>query len=151
MEYVGKWTFHSIGTINDKDEFVYMTPDEFLASPMPYIDENDKEAVEEELSERKTTIGMQAEINEDGNIYFLIPIPQNVEQSEIEEAVKSGEITLRNGMMLTQAVKWELRGEALWYDTEIEGEAFGEKTDSWVKGIDDNGYFTFMTMRFTKA
>lgn len=32
-----------------------------------------------------------------------------------------------------------------------EGEVFGEKADSWVKAIDEDGYFTFATTRFVKA
>ena len=38
----------------------------------------------------------------------------------------------------------------LWFDSGIEGEAFGEDTDTWEKAIDENGLFTFMTMRYEK-
>ncbi|MBE6651633.1 MAG: hypothetical protein E7613_10035 [Ruminococcaceae bacterium] len=150
MKYIGKWKLHSIGITNEKDEFVYATPEEYLASPMPYIDETDEEAVEDEMRERKSIVGMEAEICDDGFIYFTLPISENIPKEEVDEAVKSGEITLRDGKILGQAFKWELRGDELWYDTEIEGEVFGEAADSWAKGTNDDGYLTFMTMRFVK-
>ena len=53
MSYVGKWVFHSIGTVADSDEMVYLGAEDYLKSPMPYIDETDEEAVADELRERK--------------------------------------------------------------------------------------------------
>ena len=35
MSFVGKWIVHSIGTISDEDTMVYLTPEEYLKSPMP--------------------------------------------------------------------------------------------------------------------
>ena len=53
MSYVGKWVFHSIGTVNDSDEAVFLGAEEYLKAPMPYIDESDEEAVADELKERR--------------------------------------------------------------------------------------------------
>ena len=60
-------------------------------------------------------------------------------------------IILLDGMMADRPWVWEERGGELWYDTGIKGEVFGEKADSWVKAIDEDGYFTFATTRFVKA
>ena len=60
-------------------------------------------------------------------------------------------ITLLDGMMTDRPMAWEDRGGELWYDTGIEGEVFGEKADSWVKAIDEDGCFTFATVRFVKT
>ena len=49
MEYAGKWRFHSVGQIDDNGALVYMNAEEHLASPMPYIDETDEEAVADEI------------------------------------------------------------------------------------------------------
>ena len=65
--------------------------------------------------------------------------------------MSAGVITLLDGMMTDRPMAWEDRSGELWYDTGIEGEAFGEKADSWVKAIDEDGYFTFATTRFVKA
>ena len=53
MSYVGKWVFHSIGMVNDSDEVVFLSAEEYLKAPMPYIDESDEEAVADELKERR--------------------------------------------------------------------------------------------------
>lgn len=149
MKFIGIWRFHSIGVMGD-DALTYMNGEEYLASPMSYIDESDDEAVESELRARKMLISSCVEICEDGMLYILLPLPEEATQEEIDEAVESGDIALRHNMMTTQAMAWEIRDGELWYNSGIEGEVFGEKADSWVKGIDENGFFTFITTRYIK-
>lgn len=151
MSYVGKWVFHSIGAMNENDEMVYLSAEDYLKWPMPYVDESDEEAVADELRERKKMVGMQVKICEDGTLYLLSPLPEGVSQAEIDKAVAAGVITLLDGMMAGRPMAWEDRGGELWYDTGIEGEIFGEKADSWAKAMDEDGYFTFATTRFVKA
>ena len=152
MDYIGTWVFHSIAAMNDDERgFVYLSAEDYLKSPMPYVDETDEEAVADELRERKKMVGMQVKICEDGKLYLLSPLPEGVSQEEVDKAVSAGVITLLDGMMADRPMAWEERGGELWYDTGIEGEAFGEKADSWVKAIDEDGYFTFATTRFVKT
>ena len=151
MKYVGTWIFHSIGAMNDNDELVYLSAEDYLKAPMPYVDESDEEAVADELGERKKMVGMQVKICEDGKLYLLSPLPEGVSQEEVDQAVAAGEITLLDGMMTDCPMAWEDRDGELWYDTGIEGEVFGEKADSWVKAMDEDGYFTFAFTRFVKA
>ena len=40
MNYIGKWRFHSIGVINEAGNLTYMNAEEYINSPMHYIDEN---------------------------------------------------------------------------------------------------------------
>lgn len=144
MSYVGKWVFHSIGTITDADEMVYLSAEEYLKSPMPYIDETDEEAVADELRERKNMIGAQIEICEDGKLYMLMPLPEGVTKEEVDAAVAAGQISLRDGMMVGGVEAWEEREGALWYTTEL-------SEDGWTKGTDGDGFVFFMTLRFVKA
>ncbi len=144
MSYVGKWVFHSIGTVTDSDEMVYLSAEEYLSSPMPYIDQTDKEAVADELQERRSMIGMQIEICEDGKLYTLMPLPEGVTKEEIDAAVASAEISIRGGMMTSTPEKWEERDGVLWYTTAL-------SEDGWTKGSDDDGFVFFMTVRFVKA
>ena len=143
MRYVGKWVFHSIGAVTDSDEPVYLNAEEYLKSPMPYIDETDEEAVAGELRERRSMIGMQIEICEDGKLYTLMPLPEGVTKEEVDAAVASGEIMLRGGMMTNGPASWEERDGVLWYTTEL-------SEDGWTRGSDD-GFVFFMTVRFAKA
>ncbi len=151
MNYIGKWSFHSFGTLDENDTLVYLSAEEYLKAPMPYVDETDEEAVADELKARNAMIGMQLKICEDGKMYTLVPLPAGVTKEEIDAAVSSGEISLMDGMMVNAPVSWEERDGEFWYDTGIEGEAFGEKTDPWVKGSDENGFINMFTTRFTKS
>ena len=150
MDFVGKWIFHSIGEFGE-DGIKYMNAEEYLASPMLYIDETDEEAVADELAERKKMIGTEIRVLEDGTLYMLMPLPEGVSKKEVDAAVKAGEITLYDGMMCERPMKWEERDGALWFDTGIEGEVFGEKADTWAKATDEEGLFNFMNIRFVKG
>ena len=143
MNYIGKWVFDSIGTIDDEKGMIYLNADEYLTSPMPYIDETDEEAVADEIDERKKTIGMQVKICDDGKLYLLMPVPDGASEAELNEVINTGELMLIDDMLTDKAIAWEERDGELWYDT-------GIGDDSWTKAIDENGYFTIITMRFKK-
>ena len=151
MSYLGKWIFHSIAGMKEDDEMVFLTAEEFLNSPMPYVDASDEEAVAEELQDRRKLIGSQIKVCDDGKLYLLMPLPEGVSQEEVDAAVASGEIALVDGMMTDRPMDWEERNGELWYNSGMEGEVFGETADPWVKAIDENGYFTFATTRFIKV
>ena len=150
MKYVGIWKFHSVMTFDDSDMPVYLTPEEYLNSPMPYVDESDEEAVADEMNERRKLVGTFIKICDDGRLYMLMSLPEGVTQEEIDKAVAAGAIKLLDGAIADEPMNWELRNDELWIDTGIEGDVFGEKSDSWVKPIDEEGYFNFMNFRFTK-
>lgn len=150
MNYTGKWKLHSVMTFDDNNMPVYLTPEEYLNSPMPYIDESDEEAVADEIKERRKTIGTLIKICEDGRLYMLMPLPEGVSQEEIDKAVSAGVIKLVEGAIAGEPMSWELRDGEFWFDTGIEGEVYGEKADSWVKPIDENSFFNFMNFRFIK-
>lgn len=146
MSYVGKWVFHSIGMVNDSDEVVFLSAEEYLKAPMPYIDESDEEAVADELKERRKMIGGQIAVCEDGNLYMLMPLPEGVSKEKVDKAVKAGVIKLYDGMMTDDPKAWEERDGELWLEV---GEGMSE--DGWVKLSDDDGHLLFMTTRYTKA
>jgi len=150
MSYAGKWIFHSVGVMGEDDKLTYMNAEEYIDSPMMYIDESDEDAVAEEIRERKQLTASRIEVSDDGKLYMLMPLPEEATQEMIDEAVNAGEITLRDGMLVGKSMDWEERDGKLWFDTGIEGEVFGEKADSWTCGIDDDGFFTFITTRYVK-
>ncbi len=150
MNYTGKWKLHSVMTFDDDNMPVYLSPEEYLDSPMPYVDESDEEAVADEIKERRNIISMSIKICDDGKLYMLSPLPEGVSQEEVDKAVKAGVIKLVDGQIADEPKSWEMRDGELWFDTGIEGEVYGEKADSWVKPIDENGFFNFMNFRFIK-
>lgn len=150
MSYIGKWKFHSVMVFDDDDTPQYLSPEEYLNSPMPYVDESDEEAVADEIRERKRMIGTHIKICEDGNLYMLTALPEGVSQEEIDRAVAAGVIKIMDGAIVDEPLKWELRDGELWMDSGIEGEIYDEKVDGWVKPIDENGFFNFLNFRFIK-
>ena len=89
-------------------------------------------------------IGAQIEICEDGKMYVLMPLPEGASQEEIDAAIAEGQISLRDGMMVSGAETWETRDGMLWYTTEL-------SNDGWTQGSDEDGFVRFMTIRFSKA
>ena len=146
MSYVGKWVFHSIGTVNDSDEAVFLSAEEYLKAPMPYIDESDEEAVADELKDRRNMIGGQIAVCEDGKLYMLMPLPEGVSKEEVDKAVEAGVIKLYDGMITDDPKAWEERDGELWLEV---GEGMSE--DGWVKLSDDDGKLRFMTTRYVRA
>lgn len=146
MSYVGKWVFHSIGMINENDELVYLNAEEYLNSPMLYIDESDEEAVADEMKERRQMIGGQIAVCEDGKLYMLMPLPEGVSKEEVARAAEAGIIKLYDDMMTDDPKAWEERDGELWLEV---GEGMSE--DGWVKLSDDDGSLLFVTTRYVKA
>ena len=144
MSYVGKWKFHSIGTVDDETcERVWLNGEEYMNSPMPYIDETDEEAVADEMKERKKTVGTILEVCEDGKLYALMPLPESVSEKEVEAAVKAGVIKVRDGMMTDDPFTWEERDGALWVD-------MGIGDDGFVNFSEEDEFLTMLTTRYER-
>ena len=150
MSYLGKWVLKSVISFDEDFNQVELTPEEYINSPMSYIDETDEEAVRDEIRQRKSMVAMQLKVCEDGKFYSYTPIPEGVSQEEVDRAVAAGVIKLVDGAMADEPKNWELRDGEFWFDTGIEGEVYDEKVSSWVNPIDENGFFNFMNFRFIK-
>lgn len=143
MSYLGKWKFHSIGTVDDEtDERVWLNAEEYLNSPMPYVDETDEDAVADEMKERKKTVGTLLEVCEDGKLFVLMPLPEGVSAKEAENAAQAGIIKLRDGMMTDDPFTWEEREGELWVNL---GGA-----DDFMQFSGDEEFLTMVTTRFER-
>ena len=143
MSYIGKWKFHSIGTVDDEtNERVWLNGEEYMNYPMPYIDETDEKSVADEMKERKKTVGMLLEVCEDGNLYVLMPLPEGVSKEEIEAAVEAGVIKVRDGMMTDDPFAWEERDDELWVKM--------GRTDDFMQFSGDDEFLTMVTTRFER-
>lgn len=143
MSYVGKWKFHSIGTVDDNTcERIWLNAEKYINSPMPYIDETDEEAVADEMKERKKTVGMILDVCEDGKLYVLMPLPDGVSKEEVEKAVNAGVIKVCDGMMTDDPFVWEERNGELWVDMGM--------SDEFQQFSGDGEYLTMATTRFER-
>ncbi len=144
MSYLGKWKFHSIGTVDDETcERVWLNAEEYMNSPMPYVDETDEEAVADEMKERKKAVGTILEVCEDGKLYVLMPLPEGVSEKEVEAAVKAGVIKVRAGMMTDDPFDCQERDGKLWVD-------MGIGDDGFVNFSEDEEFLTMLITRYER-
>lgn len=143
MSYVGKWKFHSIGTVDDETcERVWLNGEEYMNSPMPYIDETDEEAVAHEIKDRKKTVGMLLEVCEDGRLYVLMPLPEGVSKEEVDAAVNAGIIKVCDGMMTDEPLVWQERDGEFWVNMGMD--------DEFLQFSGDDEFLTMVTTRFER-
>ena len=93
-----------------------------------------------------------AVFDEDGSLSILSPLPEGVSQEMVDEAVASGVITLKDGMMLTDQKHWKVENGKNLADTGAEGEVLGEKVGPWeeIKEIGEDT-IEIMMMRLKRA
>ena len=128
--FIGKWVFHSIQNMDPNAEAKFLTAEELLKQLPDHIDKNDAKAMAEFI----ILIHSMIEISEDGNLYFVSPIPEGITQEEIDSIVTSGAITLHDGMiMLDKPIPWEDRNGELWIQTKTEEGADGKEKPYWEK------------------
>lgn len=144
MGYIGKWKFHSIGTVDDETcERVWLNAEEYMNSPMPYVDESDEELVADEIKERKRTISTLLEVCEDGKLYVLMPLPEGVSKEEVDAAVKAGVIKIRDGMMADEPYEWEERNGEIWVNMGMSNE--------YMQFSGDGEFLTMITTRYERV
>ncbi len=136
-DFIGKWRVAEMLWYNDKKEdFEWLKVEDFLAKPN--IDDDYAIAA-------KTIMEF-----DNSKIYMLVPIPEGVSQEEIDEAVKSGEIQLKDGMMYAECYDWKIENDKAYFDTQEEGEVMGEKVSPWHEIEEVGDMIELMTFRFTK-
>ena len=119
VNLIGKWRVAQLMDFNSETERFEWTNVEILLSR----DDADKDTF---LMGR-----MQMVFAEDGTITILTPLPDGVSQEEVDAAVKSGQITLKDGMMFLGESHWKVEDGKNMADTGIEGEVMGEKVGPW--------------------
>lgn len=128
INLIGKWNIVESMQFNDeKGCMEWAKVEDILA----------KEDVDREIAILIKSIVL---FEEDGNLVFLTPLPEGVSQAEVDAAVATGKIKLRDGMMLTQKNRWKVENGKNMADTGAEGEVLGEKVGPWeeIKEVDEN-------------
>lgn len=119
VNLVGKWRIAEMLDFNDEKGCFDWVKTEVLLS--------------REDADKDTILfgNMQIVFAEDGTITLLTPIPKGATQEEVDAAVKSGRITLKDGMMLMGENHWKVEDGKNMADTALEGEVMGEKVGPW--------------------
>lgn len=127
INLIGKWQIAEIMQFDEEKGMIWAKASDLFA--------------QEDMDE-ETLMLLKADVlfEENGDLVFLSPIPEGVSQEEIDEAVSAGEITLRDGKMVTEQKHWKVEDGKNMADTAPEGELHGEKVGPWeeVKELDDH-------------
>ncbi|MBR2108707.1 MAG: hypothetical protein IJ932_01995 [Ruminococcus sp.] len=108
---------------------------------------NDSAADDDEKNMAKSVV----EFGDDGIIKMMMPLPEGISQEEIDAAVAEGEIEVSGDMMIAEKHPWKEEDGKIFFDSGIEGEAFGEEVSSWQEvTVTDNGIELF-TFKLIKA
>lgn len=128
MSIIGKWKVKEM--ICTSDDSLEMKPIEELLA-------------DDEDGDIRSAAAMIIEFTEDGKALTLMPIPAEATQEEIDEAVNSGELVIRDGFIVEES-EWREEDGHFLYNTKIEGEAFGEEVSPWAElKLDENGEIDF--------
>lgn len=139
MNVIGKWQVAEIAQFDEENGLIWTNVSDLLTR---------EDADEEALMLAKTVVLFE----EDGSMTMLSPLPEDISQEEIDEAVAAGEIALRDGQMVTGENHWKAEAGKLLADTGAEGEILGEEVGPWeeIKQVDDHT-IELMTFRLQKA
>ena len=136
-DFIGKWRVVEMMWYNDqKEDFEWLKVDDFLAKP---------DIDDDYVIAAKTIMEF-----DDSKIYMLVPIPEEISKEEIDEAVKEGEIHLRDGMMYVECYDWKIENGKAYFDTQEEGEVMGEKVSPWHEIEEVGDMVELQTFRFAK-
>lgn len=91
------------------------------------------------------------EFSDNGLMEILFPIPDELSKEEIDEAIASGEVYMKNGMLVVEKFDWKIKDGKPYYDSKSEDEVLGEKTDPWVEFKETPDGYEIMTFRIVKA
>jgi len=104
-----------------------------------------EERYKERLSQATSAFDNVIEFTDDYKVKMYAPIPADVSQKEIDEAVASGDITLVDGMIFDgQTKEWKAVKGDYWYNTKEKRVILGEEKSPWDKITPDSeGHMNF--------
>ena len=119
INLIGKWNIVETIQYNEKKGSMdWVKAEDYLAQ-----DDLDREMAE--------MLKYQVLFEEDGSFGFLMPMPEDLSQKELDEALTAGEFELRDGMLLVDKHHWKVENGKNLADTGHEAEVMGEKVGPW--------------------
>ena len=137
MSLIGKWKIVEAIRFNENFQPEWAPVEEILADA-------DLEP------EDKIMYSSFMDFTEDGRVLNLAPIPEELSQEDIDEAVKSGEMELYDGYIKLSEYRWKAEDGKYYFDTHIKGEFLGEELSSWVEIPVIDGKIEILTSRIVK-
>ena len=136
-DFIGKWRVAEILTYDDETSgLVWVKVEDLLAKP--------------DLSDDFALAAKGILEFDNDRIYLLSPLPEGVTKEEIDEAVASGELILKDGMMCPESFEWKIENDKAYINSHAEGEVLGEKVSPWVEIKEIGDMIEIMTFRVVK-
>lgn len=137
MNLIGRWKIVEAIRFNEKFEPEWAPIEEILA--------------DEDLEpEDKRVYTSFMDFTEDGRVLNLTPIPEDLSQEEIDEAVNDGEYELYNGYIKLTEYSWKTENGKYYLNTNIEGEILDEEVSPWTELNIIDGILEIVTVRVVK-
>lgn len=151
MSFIGTYKVDMIHTPSPTDEdgleYVWADREAYMAMG----DTSDPH----EMQEREQLFACLLKVDEDGNCYNLIQIPEGVSQEEIDAAIADGAKVIDNNyLIMDEGTPWEMRGEDFYTRSGMDGELLGEKVDPWIKSNCEDGSIVlgnFVEIKYVKV
>ena len=129
------------------------TAKQFDAAAMELVEKNVEDILADtELSENdKRMLHSLFLFTEDGWVKTMIAIPENMDRSELDEMLSTGEVELYgDDMLVIEKKRWKQEDGKVKFDSGVKGETFGEKVDPWLEikeTADGIQFFTYGLVR----
>lgn len=138
-DLIGKWKMNEIMMFDEKtSDMIWVKIEDALKNPD--LDED-----------YKRTANAIIEFTADGKMEMLFPIPDDLPKEELDEALASGEVSMKDGMILAETFDWKIENGKPYYDSQAKGEVLGEKVSPWVELKETPDGYEIMTFRIVKA
>ena len=139
MNLIGKWKIAASLQYNDEGKQVWRTVEEIAADP-------ETDPFDLDMYQSVFVFG------EDGFVRTIVALPEGTPQEEIDAAVEAGEIELYEpGFIAMEKTPWKEENGKMFYDSGVEGEVLGEKTDPWTEIIPTDDGIRYGTLRLVRA
>jgi len=157
-DIVGRWKVWKTMAMVDGDMDMYTRAeaeaDLKKREANPPKDDDEADDLRRDRSRFEMMFGFVIEFTENHKVLTLSPLPSDVPKEEIDKAVASGEVTLRDGMLLEDpdGNDWKYVKGDYWYDSQEEAEVCGEPISPWKKITPDaDGHIDFKMFLLERA
>jgi len=138
MDLIGIWKCVEMNVFDPKTcSIIWKTTEEINADP--------------ELRESIGNAFEFVDINADGTVKWIMAIPEDVPQEEIDEALASGELVKYDDNHFAVDIKpWKIVDGVFKYDSGMKGEVLGEAIDPWQEVKIDGDIIELGMFRFAR-
>ena len=138
-DLIGKWKIDEILMFDEQ------------ASDMAWVKVADALKKPDLDEDYKRMVNAIIEFTTNNKMEMLFPIPDDLPKEELDEALASGEVSMKDDMILAESFDWKIENGKPYYDSKAEGEVLGEKVNPWVELKETPDGYEIMTFRIVKA